>query len=108
HWLPFIVCAGTSACPAGKFYCRNVGSIPQFIFSSRVNDHFCDCCDGSDEYDGSILCPNTCIMGGNVEYKTEEYVSTTTHLHSTKLKEMKIGIKLEDLIQTLAGIERNL
>ncbi|MBA0655840.1 hypothetical protein Goklo_008264 [Gossypium klotzschianum] len=70
--------------------------------------HLSDCCDGSDEYDGSILCPNTCIMGGNVEYKTEEYVSTTTHLHSTKLKEMKIGIKLEDLIQTLAGIERNL
>ncbi|KAH1073457.1 hypothetical protein J1N35_025785 [Gossypium stocksii] len=96
---------GTSACPAGKFYCRNVGSIPQFIFSSRVNDHFCDCCDGSDEYDGSILCPNTCIMGGNVEYKTEDYVSTTTHLHSTKLKEMKIGIKLEDLIQTLAGLK---
>ncbi|MBA0717531.1 hypothetical protein Golax_005339 [Gossypium laxum] len=77
----------------------------------RLNDNFCDCldgtdepdcCDGSDEYDGSILCPDTCIMGGNVEYKTEEYVSTTTHLHSTKLKEMKIGIKLEDLIQTLA------
>ncbi|TYH38374.1 hypothetical protein E1A91_D12G077500v1 [Gossypium mustelinum] len=80
----------------------------------RLNDNFCDCldgtdepdcCDGSDEYDGSILCPNTCIMGGNVEYKTEEYVSTTTHLHSTKLKEMKIGIKLEDLIQTLAGLK---
>ncbi|KAF5481382.1 hypothetical protein F2P56_002038 [Juglans regia] len=32
---------GTSACPAGKFYCRNVGSIPRFIFSSRVNDRFC-------------------------------------------------------------------
>lgn len=39
--LAFFVIAGTSACPAGKFYCRNLGSIPQFIFSSRVNDHIC-------------------------------------------------------------------
>ncbi|GMI99308.1 hypothetical protein like AT2G42390 [Hibiscus trionum] len=96
---------GTSACPAGKFYCRNVGSIPRFIFSSRVNDRFCDCCDGSDEHDGDIICPNTCIMGGVVEYKTENYISTTTDMHSTKLKEMKIGINLEDLIQTLAGLK---
>ncbi|KAK8710085.1 hypothetical protein V6N13_145425 [Hibiscus sabdariffa] len=93
---------GTSACPAGKFYCRNVGSIPKFIFSSRVNDRFCDCCDGSDEHDGGFICPNTCIMGGIV---TENYISTTTDLHSTKVKEMKIGINLEDLIQTLAGLK---
>ncbi|KAJ4838030.1 hypothetical protein Tsubulata_019504 [Turnera subulata] len=32
---------GTSACPRGKFYCRNVGSTPRFIFSSRVNDRIC-------------------------------------------------------------------
>ncbi|GMP54731.1 hypothetical protein CsSME_00019798 [Camellia sinensis var. sinensis] len=32
---------GTSACPTGKFYCKNVGSTPQFLFSSRVNDQFC-------------------------------------------------------------------
>lgn len=37
----YIAFAGTSACPAGKFYCRNVGSIPRFIFSSHVNDRFC-------------------------------------------------------------------
>ncbi|XP_052114577.1 glucosidase 2 subunit beta isoform X2 [Arachis duranensis] len=29
------------ACSAGKFYCRNLGSKPQFIFSSHVNDLFC-------------------------------------------------------------------
>ncbi|KAB2619821.1 glucosidase 2 subunit beta-like [Pyrus ussuriensis x Pyrus communis] len=55
---------GTSACPAGKFYCRNVGHAPLLIFSSRVNDGLCDCCDGSDEYDGQVKCPNTCWEAG--------------------------------------------
>ncbi|WOL16362.1 glucosidase 2 subunit beta-like isoform X2 [Canna indica] len=55
---------GTSACPEGKFYCRNAGHIPQTIFSSRVNDGVCDCCDGSDEYNGSANCPNTCWEAG--------------------------------------------
>ncbi|XVE83518.1 hypothetical protein DITRI_Ditri16bG0093900 [Diplodiscus trichospermus] len=96
---------GTSACPAGKFYCRNVGSTPQLIFSSRVNDRFCDCCDGSDEYDGGIMCPNTCIMGGNIEYKSEDYISTVSRLHSNKVQQRKIGLHLEDSIQTLAGLK---
>ncbi|XP_021280466.1 glucosidase 2 subunit beta isoform X2 [Herrania umbratica] len=79
---------GTSACPAGKFYCRNVGN----------------CCDGSDEYDGGIMCPNTCIMGGNVEFKSESYISTS-NLPSTEVKQTMIGINLEDLIQTLADLK---
>ena len=29
------------------FFCR---SSPTWIFSSRVNDGICDCCDGSDEW----------------------------------------------------------
>ncbi|RZS02142.1 hypothetical protein BHM03_00032130 [Ensete ventricosum] len=33
--------AGTSACPEGKFYCRNAGHIPQTIYASRVNDGIC-------------------------------------------------------------------
>lgn len=96
---------GTSACPEGKFYCRNAGSIPRLIFSSRVNDRFCDCCDGSDEYDGGVMCPNTCIMGGNIEYKSDNYISATSRLHSTEPKKRKFGIDLEDLIQTLAGLK---
>jgi hypothetical protein len=42
-WLEVVVhwSTGTSACPAGKFYCRNLGSKPQFIVSSHVNDRFC-------------------------------------------------------------------
>ncbi|KAE8076013.1 hypothetical protein FH972_014689 [Carpinus fangiana] len=96
---------GTSACPAGKFYCRNVGSTPQFIFSSRVNDRFCDCCDGSDEYDGSISCPKTCIMGGNIDYKTGSYVSTVRDTGSIDAKETKSRANLEDLIEKLKGLK---
>jgi len=55
---------GTSACPKGKFYCKNVGHSPLKIFSSRVNDGICDCCDGSDEYDGQVRCANTCWEAG--------------------------------------------
>ncbi|KAG9458529.1 hypothetical protein H6P81_003037 [Aristolochia fimbriata] len=57
---------GTSACPEGKFYCRNSGHIPLTLFSSRVNDGICDCCDGSDEYDGKVNCSNTCWEAGKV------------------------------------------
>ncbi|KAG8387398.1 hypothetical protein BUALT_Bualt02G0017400 [Buddleja alternifolia] len=57
---------GTSACPTGKFYCRNAGHSPLFIYSSRVNDGICDCCDGSDEYDLKIKCPNICWEAGKV------------------------------------------
>ncbi|KAI3794859.1 hypothetical protein L1987_37499 [Smallanthus sonchifolius] len=57
---------GTSACPSGKFYCRNAGHSPLSIYSSRVNDGICDCCDGSDEYDGKINCKNTCWEAGKV------------------------------------------
>ncbi|XP_065854450.1 glucosidase 2 subunit beta-like isoform X2 [Euphorbia lathyris] len=57
---------GTSACPEGKFYCRNTGHLPVSVPSSRVNDGICDCCDGSDEYDGEVKCPNTCWEAGKV------------------------------------------
>ncbi|KAI7726246.1 hypothetical protein M8C21_008590, partial [Ambrosia artemisiifolia] len=57
---------GTSACPTGKFYCRNAGHSALTIFSSRINDGICDCCDGSDEYDGKTRCNNTCWEAGKV------------------------------------------
>ncbi|GAB4859619.1 hypothetical protein Ancab_011093 [Ancistrocladus abbreviatus] len=96
---------GTSACPRGRFYCKNVGSTPQFLFSSRVNDNICDCCDGSDEYDSRINCPTTCIMGGNIEYKAEMHHSTSSYLNPVDEKESKVGTKLEDLIQNLKGLK---
>ncbi|XP_011037425.1 PREDICTED: glucosidase 2 subunit beta-like isoform X3 [Populus euphratica] len=90
---------GTSACPRGKFYCRNAGSSPNFIFSSRVNDQICDCCDGSDEYDSGINCPRTCVMGGNLEYRAGNYISRID------LKESKKGLISEELLQKARGLK---
>lgn len=62
---------GTSACPNSTFYCVNEGHIPARIRASRVNDGICDpeCCDGTDETDGKIKCPNTCEKVGRVHRK---------------------------------------
>lgn len=42
--------------------CRNEGHLPACVLVSRVNDGVCDpeCCDGSDETDGKVHCPNRC------------------------------------------------
>ncbi|KAJ8439972.1 LOW QUALITY PROTEIN: hypothetical protein Cgig2_008355 [Carnegiea gigantea] len=150
---------GTSACASGKFYCRNLGSTPRFLFSSHVNDHICgmcfnnmrppqlfaklqvatvypsefssfllslynvfclacrwlvilklckhlilswiscaDCCDGSDEYDGAVYCPNTCVMGAGIAYKAEFH--HTNSVNAIQAKESKQSGKL-DVIQNL-------
>ncbi|KAK6919735.1 Glucosidase II beta subunit, N-terminal [Dillenia turbinata] len=95
---------GTSACPTGRFYCRNAGSKPQFLFSSRVNDGFCDCCDGSDEYGSSVNCRNTCVMGGHLQYKTVDYQSKANGLGLDDAKERNKKLNLEDLHQNLTGL----
>jgi protein kinase C substrate 80K-H len=50
----------TGACPDTLFRCANRPGAPTTIFSSRVNDGVCDCCDGADEF-RSKSCPNTCV-----------------------------------------------
>ncbi|KAL1187973.1 Glucosidase 2 subunit beta [Cardamine amara subsp. amara] len=100
---------GTSACPNGKFYCRNIGSTPKFVYSSRVNDRICDCCDGSDEYQSSITCPNTCVMGGNVNYiykPRTNLKSIHNKLASTTfLNESNTIVNLQDIVKNLQGIK---
>ncbi|CAH2069756.1 unnamed protein product [Thlaspi arvense] len=90
---------GTSACPNGKFYCRNAGHSPLVLFSSRVNDGICDCCDGSDEYDGKVTCPNTCWEAGkaareNLKKKIETY-------------NQGLVIRRKDIEQAEVGLEKD-
>ncbi|GAA93397.1 glycoside hydrolase family 31 protein [Mixia osmundae IAM 14324] len=57
-------------CPTGQFQCRNEGHVPSCLLLSRFNDGICDpeCCDGSDETDGKVNCPNVCKQAG-AEYR---------------------------------------
>ncbi|KAH8268043.1 hypothetical protein KR018_007436 [Drosophila ironensis] len=56
----------TNACARGRFYCRyqkrhfTGRGLDVYVASSRVNDHVCDCCDGSDEWTTAVKCKNEC------------------------------------------------
>ncbi|EDW84535.1 uncharacterized protein Dwil_GK13088 [Drosophila willistoni] len=57
---------GTNACANGRFYCKyqkrhiTGRGLDVHVHSSRVNDHVCDCCDGSDEWATNSKCLNSC------------------------------------------------
>ncbi|KAJ8747738.1 hypothetical protein K2173_014513 [Erythroxylum novogranatense] len=111
---------GTSACPGGKFYCRNAAHTPIFIFSSRVNDGVCDCCDGSDEYDGQVNCQNTCWEAGKAARdKLKKKIATYKDgvaLRRREIELAKLGIakdeaelaKLRDEEKILKGLVQQL
>ncbi|KAH7560352.1 hypothetical protein JRO89_XS10G0003900 [Xanthoceras sorbifolium] len=111
---------GTSACPNGKFYCRNAGHAPLLIFSSRVNDGLCDCCDGSDEYDGEVNCPNTCWEAGKVARdKLTKKIATFkegVHIRKQQIEQAKLSLaneeaelsKLKDEEKILKGLVEQL
>jgi len=62
---------GTSACPNGRFYCRNSGHMAQILLSSRVDDGICDCCDGTDEPAGA--CQDVCLeLGAEMRAQREK------------------------------------
>jgi len=45
----------------------NIGqSLHEYIYTSRVNDGICDCCDGSDEWSKAVSCTNRCVEEGRV------------------------------------------
>ncbi|KAF0920783.1 hypothetical protein E2562_037108 [Oryza meyeriana var. granulata] len=107
---------GTSACPEGRFYCRNAGDTPRFLFSSVVNDKICDCCDGSDEYESGIRCPNTCRNRHDVRKDDDVGMNRKGVIKDDDVdrnikdvtKDDDLGIKhtldIEDLIQKLRGL----
>lgn len=61
-------------CAAGYYRCPNAGHVSSCLLISRVNDGICDpeCCDGSDETDGKVHCPNRCKEVGDAHRKTIE------------------------------------
>lgn len=96
----FVFYAGTSACPEGKFYCRNIGDTPLLLFSSFVNDRICDCCDGSDEYESGIHCQNTCKKTKDIsESDGHGGDISITHLDAPTEVSSKHTIAMEDHMQ---------
>ncbi|KAH7686048.1 LDL receptor-like module domain-containing protein [Dioscorea alata] len=86
---------GTSACPEGRFYCKNLGDAPRILFSSQVNDRICDCCDGSDEYESGLNCPNTCHKNGNFSGKRNINESNSVKFEHHTTQGLKLLIILE-------------
>ncbi|CAO2178245.1 unnamed protein product [Urochloa humidicola] len=105
---------GTSACPEGKFYCRNIGDAPRLLFSSFVNDKICDCCDGSDEYESGIHCRNTCRNrkdiaeaddgGGKLSVTHLDATNEFTSKHTIGIENLAHNNINKDLIQKLKGL----
>lgn len=58
EWLTS-ACSGAASSSSLRFTCLDSSSVAT-IPLSRVHDGVCDCCDGSDEKEGNVLCLNTC------------------------------------------------
>ncbi|KAI9595917.1 glucosidase II beta subunit-like-domain-containing protein [Syncephalis fuscata] len=101
---------GTAACPNGVFHCANRWHRPANIPSSRVNDGLCDprCCDGSDEYDGKVQCPNRCKEIGAAERESRKQLNAVKHEGGRKrLEYIAIGTTAkEEREQKLANLRR--
>ncbi|KAF3339918.1 glucosidase 2 subunit beta isoform X1 [Carex littledalei] len=96
---------GTSACPEGKFYCRNHGDSPRVLFSSLVNDRICDCCDGSDEYESGITCPNTCRKIILTEDRKNDHDKEGANSDTSGAFENGHRLDMDDLFHKLTGLK---
>lgn len=97
-------------CPPGRFLCRNEGHLSSCILRSRVNDGICDpeCCDGTDETDGKIGCPNRCQRVGFEYKKQQAEQARKTRVGAAVRKEyetfgVKEKTKLEAEVERLKG-----
>jgi len=114
HYSQYFGYTGTSACPEGKFYCRNIGDTPRLLFSSFVNDKICDCCDGSDEYESGIHCQNTCRNrkdideaadgGGELSVTRLDATNEFTTKHTIGIENLVHNNINKDLMQKLRGL----
>ena len=65
---------------------------------------FLDCCDGSDEYESGVHCPNTCRSSRDTA-EVDNGVSelSVAQLDGTDVITSKHTVDIEDLIQKLRG-----
>lgn len=83
-------------CPPNHFRCQNKGHMPACLLISRVNDGLCEpeCCDGSDEFDGKVRCPNRCKEIGNAYRQAREEENRKARVGaSTRAEYVKFGQK---------------
>jgi protein kinase C substrate 80K-H len=90
------------------FYCKNKGHIPSYIPFTNVNDGFCDCCDGSEEFGGvgGVKCENRCAVVGKEWRKQDEARQKSLSNAAKKRKDLvaqaaRMRKEVEDRIQSL-------
>lgn len=91
----------TCAAP-GMYRCPNEGHFSARILTSRVNDGICDpeCCDGSDERDGKVHCPNVC-KEANKQYQAKKDEEARIQRVGSKLRGdwSRVGLKEKSKIE---------
>lgn len=98
---------GTNSLPG--FYCKNKGHRPSYVSFSNVNDGICDyelCCDGSEEWEGLVKCPDKCAEIGQEWRKHDEARQKSLNAASKKRAELVVEAQrlrkaVEDRLQSL-------
>lgn len=95
------------ACPIGQYQCQNEGHKPACILFSRVNDGLCDseCCDGSDEFDGKVACPNKCKEVGQAHRKQMDEENRKTRV-GAQVRSEYITFGRKEKLRLEANVDR--
>lgn len=73
----FLLSFSSASCSCHSSFPYVLKKIRQ-LFASQVNDGVCDCCDGTDEYNGRITCKNDCLeMGREALQETLQAIERT-------------------------------
>lgn len=85
------------------FQCTNKGFSEQKISHSYVNDGICDCCDGSDELNSGVSCPNRCaeVEGELARKMAEEKKRMQTASANKAAMRAEVAKHREELAKTL-------
>ncbi len=93
-------CSGIASSP-NLFKCKGGSLMKQLVFTSRVNDGVCDCCDGTDESTSGVTCINECAAleaGANARIQARESIRQRgLQLQAASLAEARV--ELADLRQ---------